>query len=233
MTLNPPTRKVSIYGSWIQDATVANIKRAVATSGQGFGVNLHPDPNFYPSLGLIAHNGLDIPAPLETEILASHDGKVTYVQNDFKSGFGIVIQAQGYKTIYWHQQKNLVLVGQSVKAGDVIGLCNSTGLSTGNHLHFGLKLTDSNNNTINPGNGYDGAVDPMPFLQDYGTEEQMYRLVKVSKDVYRIKNGKKDLFLNANSFTEIDGRWSAIEQISQTELDAIPDGNVLVAVSQE
>lgn len=232
MILNPPTRKVALYGSWVQDATVATTRRAIATGGQGFGVNQHPDPNFYPSLGLIAHNGLDIPAPLGTEILAAHYGEVVQVQNDFSAGFGIVIQATGFRTIYWHQQKNLVVVGQQVKARDVIGLCNSTGLSTGNHLHFGLKLTDSNNNTINPGNGYQGAVDPLPFLQDYGLE-QVYRLVKASKDVYRIKDNKKDLFLNANSFTKLDGRWSAIEQVTQAELDSFPDGDVLVAVSQE
>ena len=59
------------------------------------------------------------------------------------------------------------------------------------------------------------------------------RLVTVTSDVYRVKDGKKDLFLNAASFAILDGRWDKIEKITQQELDAIPTGNVLIAVAQE
>jgi len=229
-----PVRKVVMQGSWIiENPTIQQLRRAISLSGQGFGVNLHPDPNFYPSLGLVAHNGLDIACPRETEILAAHDGKVAYVQNDFKAGYGIVINAPSFKTIYWHQLRNLVQVGQKIKAGDVIGLCDNTGLSTGDHLHFGLKLLDSNGNTL-PNPGYDGAVDPTPYLVERDSD-MTYRLVKVKdgKDVFRIKDGKRDLFLNGHSFTSLDGRWSAIEEIQQSELDTYPEGEVLVSVANE
>jgi hypothetical protein len=59
------------------------------------------------------------------------------------------------------------------------------------------------------------------------------RLVRANKDIYRLKNGVKDLFLNTHSFEKLDGRWGSVEQITQAELDAIRDGDVLIAVSQE
>ena len=59
------------------------------------------------------------------------------------------------------------------------------------------------------------------------------RLVTAGKDVFRVRNGKKDLFLNAGSFQILDGRWDKIEKVTQAELDLLPDGNVLIGVSQE
>lgn len=74
---------------------------------------------------------------------------------------------------------------------------------------------------------------PIAVLKIILTKQNMYRLVRANKDVYRIKDGKKDMFLNGVSFIALDGRWNQIEPITQVELDAIPDGNVLIAVPQE
>lgn len=59
------------------------------------------------------------------------------------------------------------------------------------------------------------------------------RLVTAGKDVYQVKNGRKNQFINAQTFQLIDGRWDKIEKITQAELDKIPDGHVLVAVPNE
>ena len=56
--------------------------------------------------------------------------------------------------------------GQEVKCGDLLGLGDSTGLSTGDHLHFGLKPCNKDGVSSNEGNGYFGAIDPIPFYEN-------------------------------------------------------------------
>ena len=122
---------------------------------QGFGDKLID----YSFMGLVAHNGRDIGLENGDEVFASHDGTANF-QEDSKKGLGVVITTQGYKTIYWHLKDCVQPLNSTwqVKKGDLIGHGDSTGFSTGPHLHYGLKLLDSNGNVLNRDNGYDGAV---------------------------------------------------------------------------
>lgn len=114
----------------------------------------------YKKYGLIGHNGWDIPCSNGTPIFASHDGIVTKLSTKETQGLGITITSLDgtFKTIYWHLKEIKVQVGQNVRTFDLIGLGDSTGKSTGHHLHFGLYPTEVVNN------GYDGAIDPTPYL---------------------------------------------------------------------
>ena len=82
------------------------------------------------------HTGVDIALPTGTEILAAHDGTVTFA--GVQGGFGnlVIIYHNGIETRYAHCDTILVSVGQWVYAGDVIATVGSTGMSTGPHLHF-------------------------------------------------------------------------------------------------
>lgn len=84
------------------------------------------------------HNGLDIGAPLGTQMYAVEDG--TVVANSSSSrGYGLWVaikQTNGIVTVYAHLSKLNVSNGQQVSKGDVIALMGSTGFSTGSHLHF-------------------------------------------------------------------------------------------------
>lgn len=101
------------------------------------------------------HRGIDIAAPVGTPIYAAAAGVVTYSQwND--GGYGNLVEirhADGALTLYAHNQRNLVRVGQYVEQGQQIAEMGSTGRSTGPHVHFEVHL---------PGRG---AVNPMLFLQ--------------------------------------------------------------------
>ena len=91
------------------------------------------------------HTGTDIPAPSGTPIYAAQDGVVTTVnRNKNSSSYGyycIISHGNGYATLYAHQcQVPPVTEGQTVNKGQVIGYVGTTGRSTGNHLHFELRV---------------------------------------------------------------------------------------------
>jgi len=91
------------------------------------------------------HTGTDIPAPSGTPIYAAQAGVVTTVnKNKNASSYGyycIISHGNGYATLYAHQcQVPAVSEGQTVSKGQVIGYVGTTGRSTGNHLHFELRV---------------------------------------------------------------------------------------------
>jgi len=83
------------------------------------------------------HNGIDISNKVNTTIVAAGSGIVTY--SGWSEGYGRVIiisHGYGYKTVYAHNNSNLVKVGDRVNKGDAIAKLGNSGKSTGPHLHF-------------------------------------------------------------------------------------------------
>ena len=88
-----------------------------------------------------AHSGLDIAAPEGTKIKAAAEGTVSY--SGWMGGYGYLIiidHANGVQTYYGHCSKLYASVGDEVEPGDVIAAVGSTGNSTGNHLHFEIRI---------------------------------------------------------------------------------------------
>ena len=87
------------------------------------------------------HDGLDIGAAANAPVQAPAQGRVTTVGFDPKLGNLVKIDhGFGIETLYGHLAKALVKEGQRVKRGDVVGLVGSTGLATGPHLHYMVKV---------------------------------------------------------------------------------------------
>jgi len=85
------------------------------------------------------HHGTDFGAKRGTPLLAVNSGKVIF--SGRMHGYGNVVKIRhngGYVSLYAHQSRRRVKVGQWVKKGQIIGYVGSTGRSTGPHLHFGL-----------------------------------------------------------------------------------------------
>lgn len=88
------------------------------------------------------HEGIDIPAPRGTPIVATAAGKVKYSGNRVR-GYGnmIVIEHPGKVfSVYAHNSKNIVSAGTKVKRGQMIARVGNTGRSTGPHLHFEIRV---------------------------------------------------------------------------------------------
>ena len=111
-----------------------------------FGMRKHP------VLGVNRmHNGIDMACPSGTPIYATRAGTVDTASYQ-AGGAGNYVQinhGDGYRSIYMHMTHYTVRSGQSVKQGQVIGYCGSTGASTGPHLHFGISY---NGSYVNPAN---------------------------------------------------------------------------------
>ena len=94
------------------------------------------------------HKGIDIAATRGTPILATAAGTVTFA--GWSSGYGYLVKidhGNGVETYYGHCSRLYVSAGESVEAGTEIAAVGSTGNSTGNHLHFEIRL---NGEQINP-----------------------------------------------------------------------------------
>jgi murein DD-endopeptidase MepM/ murein hydrolase activator NlpD len=94
------------------------------------------------------HEGIDIAAEIGTPVLAPADGVV--IKAGFESGYGNVVELShgyGFMTVFGHNSRLNVKPGQHVKRGDIISFSGNTGLSTGPHLHYEVRV---NGLPVNP-----------------------------------------------------------------------------------
>ncbi|WP_051688210.1 M23 family metallopeptidase [Desulfofalx alkaliphila] len=89
----------------------------------------------------VFHPGIDIAASHGTPVVATGQGVVTFAE--YRSGYGrtvIIDHPYGFRTLYAHNSRLNVSVGDHVARGDVIAYVGSTGASTGPHLHYEVHL---------------------------------------------------------------------------------------------
>ncbi|WP_326908167.1 murein hydrolase activator EnvC family protein [Sedimentibacter sp. MB31-C6] len=88
-----------------------------------------------------SHGGTDIAAPYGTPIVAANSGVVLIAGwNNSYGNYVVIDHGGGISTLYGHSSKLLVSSGQAVVRGETIALIGSTGYSTGNHLHFEVRI---------------------------------------------------------------------------------------------
>ena len=123
-----PSNQAPSSSGWVKP-----LKSYTITSA--FGMRVHPVLGYERM-----HEGVDMAAPKGTPIYAAKSGKVTTASYQ-KGGAGnyvVINHGDGFTSIYMHMTNYIVSKGQYVNAGQVIGYVGSTGISTGNHLHFGI-----------------------------------------------------------------------------------------------
>ncbi|MHB9133498.1 MAG: murein hydrolase activator EnvC family protein [Armatimonadota bacterium] len=109
----------------------------------GFGYRTHP---VFRTRKL--HTGIDIAAPMGTPIVTTGGGEVIYA--GWRGGYGnavIIDHGRGKATLYGHMSSIAVGNGQVVKRGQLIGRVGSTGISTGPHCHYEVRI---NGQPVNP-----------------------------------------------------------------------------------
>lgn len=176
---------------------------------QPFGVN----GEYYRANGIdiLFHNGLDLLAYHGQPVFASHTGLASY-QIDDRGGHGITIRSEEkallfgqetyYKTGYWHlcdfrkekQYKPLIPTdGEEypVKVGDIIGYADSTGFSSGDHVHFFLKPIAQDKKgrwyNIRQDNGVGGCVDPSFYMSKFSAPEYVKSLQRANDAIETVE----------------------------------------------
>ena len=154
----------------------------------------HPSPNIqhwcyplpgakvispYGTRGGRTHSGTDLKTKPNDNILAAFDGEVVFSGSYY--GYGNLVRikhANGLETYYSHNSKNLVKVGDYVKAGDVIALTGRTGRATTEHLHFETRINGQHVNSTR--------------FFDHTTHQLRADAFKKTKDGYIAKSAKAD-----------------------------------------
>jgi len=127
---------------FIMAALCLPMRHLLATSP--FGYRLHPITHQY-----TFHNGIDLRADHDT-VFAVMPG-VIVIGYDPISGVHILIKNADFQASYLHLSQIFVLSGDSVAAGQPIGVSGATGRVTGAHLHFSIKFKNE-------------FIDPLKFL---------------------------------------------------------------------
>lgn len=106
------------------------------------------------------HYGNDYGIPTGSEVKSCADGKVVMAENRISTGWSVVIEhLPGLYSLYYHMSELIVKEGDMVKSGELIGKSGATGLATGPHLHWEMRLNGS-------------AVRPEFFLKDFTFDEE-------------------------------------------------------------
>ena len=184
------------------------LRSAIIT--QPFGVN----KEYYQANGINieGHNGIDLYALDSIPIYSATAGVVTASAIDRFFGEYIEITTEEEynfqhhgnkrgraKTVYVHFKKGsrVPKAGDKVEVGAMLGLADNTGLSTGTHLHFGLKRVTQTDDPLSPitqdqTNGYIGAIDPLPYLSKFpaqganGIKANLEKQVVILKQVVEL-----------------------------------------------
>ncbi len=124
------------------------------------------------------HKGVDIGAPEGTKIKTVLDGEVVRVSPESESGgYGnmVIVKHKDFFTLYGHMSKILTKLGDKVSKGQVIGLVGSTGVSTGNHLHFEIRKTQDGD-----------QIDPEPYLNNTSINPPVDPSINPSDEITKI-----------------------------------------------
>ncbi len=115
--------------------------------------SVYGDPRRYAPGGRVSfHEGTDMAVPAGTAVVATNSGLVVVAAEfptyPIKGGLVIIDHGAGLMSYYLHLSRVLVEEGQTIGRGEQIGEVGSTGLSTGPHLHWEMRLNDRGTNPL-------------------------------------------------------------------------------------
>lgn len=176
-----------------------------------------------------SHNGMDMIGKLLAcdYIVAIEDGKVINSSYDSSRGYYVEIEHNKGISVYYHMKKDTVKVtkGDKVLKGAILGYMGSTGNSTGNHLHFGVKV----NNVW---------VDPLPYLLN---EKSLKNSETLSKSIDELAlevingkygNGSERVKALGDKYKEVQNRVNEI-LTSKTITYTVKKGDTLSGIAKK
>jgi len=159
----------------------ASVRRVTSAFGERRSYNGGPASSY--------HEGLDFGAPEGTPVYAPAAGRIALAEPLTVRGRAVVIDhGLGVYSGFWHLSEILVSAGQSVKPGDLIGRVGNTGLSTGSHLHWEVRV---NVTAVNPVQWTQSEMPAVsagsPEARTFSTLTEAYPLAVGKQWVYRVE----------------------------------------------
>lgn len=161
--------------------------------------------DLYTYSGMKGHNGLDMYGASGVPIYATLEGIVDEVETEPSRGLGVgIVSQEKYETTegeyqikhrYWHLKSINVTKGQKIEVGTLIGTCDNTGYSSGDHLHYEIKCVENGKNVFQ-GNGYYGSINPEPYFDGTYANPQFLVDMKLgdkNEEVKRLQQYLKNL----------------------------------------
>ena len=184
---------------------------------QKFGQNLLP---IYKQYNMKGHNGIDFKYQSSEKIGSPCDLLMEIIKNEIDNSGGIgtdglvklsepmllttdiggvdkPVTVKYFKLRFWHLESWNRKVKDKVETGDKFAIADNTGISTGDHLHFGLKpVVYKNGKWVNmlQNNGYYGAIDPISFVVNISPNLLMEILKKQQAIIKEIIRQIKEFF---------------------------------------
>jgi murein DD-endopeptidase MepM/ murein hydrolase activator NlpD len=180
---------------------------------QGWGEN----PNSYSQFGYKGHNGIDLRIfddngnkASEGKLLAPHDGIVKEAAYDPSYGWYYKIENKKEGSILAHNKQLFLKVGDSVDEGQVIAITDSTGNSTGPHVHWGYYRFPRDKQ-----NGYGGTINQVPLLEENMSDTPLQACEKDREKFWK----ERDALYSALNVGEQVKALEEIERLQTIEVD--------------
>jgi hypothetical protein len=192
MTVNP----YKIDGAKYKDTTTIILYDSLKTQGRWWAMPLSQSrtTSIFGHRRYRWHYGVDLALTTGDSVFAAFDGVIRICKYNY-GGFGNYIMVRhhnGLETLYGHLSKQLVKVGQHVKAGELIGLGGSTGKSSGPHLHFEVRYQGN-------------AIDPS-LLYDFEKHSIKYRVWDITPAYFKyIRDAKAAVYHRIRSGDTLGG----------------------------
>lgn len=211
LVLYKPVSPLVVNQNFGEDNACIDLATHTKTIGRGGLTCPMGYESLYKWAGYNGHNALDLEATRWQPIYAAQEGFVEELVSEERRGLGLgVVSENQYdftagpfntagqwnaKTRYWHLAAFNVRLGDKIKAGQLIGWADNTGFSSGDHLHFELKPVFRNENgqwwNVFQTNGYQGAIDPTPYLSQLSAFEINSFLVRIRYQIANLINQSK------------------------------------------
>ena len=141
------------------------------------------------------HHGVDVAAPIGTQLVAPADGVVVHKGSGASGGNTLILKhADDLYTVYYHLHKPSALAkGAEVKTGDPIALVGNTGRSTGPHLHFEVRRSQK----------WGDTMDPEEFLVPHGVDMPEKPVEAVTEAPVAVETPRKPMSEGLKRFFQI------------------------------
>lgn len=175
------------------------------------------------------HNGADVAAELGTPVRAAHAGTVRTGYEEHGGGHWVIVTSGDVETRYLHLSRRDVTPGQTVQAGQQLGLMGTSGASTGVHLHFEVRVKGVPTDPVPwlTARGVTFGTDPAPTTITLQEDPDMIIIRKGTAKTgytYRLVTGGRSVAITNAATRKFKAQGVKVAALAVADFDRIAKG---------